>query len=269
MPSGTKRSADPASSLLFADQASDPAPPASEQQRVFCRADGLYVIDESGAVVGPLGGSGTSYENQADVPPSSATVYDDEFDGGSLDAAWTEYKADAGAASSWTVGDDVAKLYADISPLFDDKPFVLARLVPVSGDWTFATKITSSSGRALNYQRGPGMALLESDATGKAATFTQTLYNSTLGYEKFGPLATRTSFDFGYGGMVRHDPLYMRVAKVGTTYTWSWSADGQGWTVSKVDSALGFTATKVGVTLWPGHATYPVAGSWEWFRKVA
>lgn len=50
MPSGTKRSADPAPSLLFADQASNPAVPPSGQRRAFTKTGGLYTIDDAGVV---------------------------------------------------------------------------------------------------------------------------------------------------------------------------------------------------------------------------
>lgn len=45
-------------SLLFAEQASDPAIPASGYGRLFVKSDGVYFIDDAGTVTGPLGAAG-------------------------------------------------------------------------------------------------------------------------------------------------------------------------------------------------------------------
>lgn len=45
-------------SLLLVEQAAAPATPAAGLARVFAKADGLYFIDDAGAVMGPFGTSG-------------------------------------------------------------------------------------------------------------------------------------------------------------------------------------------------------------------
>lgn len=45
-------------SLLFAEQGSNPATPATGFGRLFVKADGVYFIDDAGTVVGPLGTGG-------------------------------------------------------------------------------------------------------------------------------------------------------------------------------------------------------------------
>lgn len=52
-----KLSAAEIDSLLFAEQGSNPATPASGFGRLFVKSDGLYFIDDAGAVTGPFGGS--------------------------------------------------------------------------------------------------------------------------------------------------------------------------------------------------------------------
>lgn len=46
-------------SLLFAEQGSDPAAPASGLGRLYLKADGVYFIDDAGAVTGPFAESTT------------------------------------------------------------------------------------------------------------------------------------------------------------------------------------------------------------------
>lgn len=45
-------------SVLFDEQASDPATPASGFWRAYMKSDGMYVIDDAGATTGPFGGGG-------------------------------------------------------------------------------------------------------------------------------------------------------------------------------------------------------------------
>lgn len=45
-------------SLLFDEQASDPATPATGLRRLYVKSDGLYLIDDAGTVVGPFGAGG-------------------------------------------------------------------------------------------------------------------------------------------------------------------------------------------------------------------
>lgn len=56
----TKASEAELATLLFDEQASDPAAPGSGFWRVYFKSDGIYIIDDAGTVVGPLstGGGG-------------------------------------------------------------------------------------------------------------------------------------------------------------------------------------------------------------------
>lgn len=51
------------STLLFSEQASAPATPATGDWRVYFKSDGLYVVDDAGSETGPLstGGGATSF----------------------------------------------------------------------------------------------------------------------------------------------------------------------------------------------------------------
>lgn len=70
-----------AESLLIAEQAANPATPASGYGRLYAKADGLYFIDDAGTVTGPFGTGGggaasTSGELLAETEynPGSLTV---------------------------------------------------------------------------------------------------------------------------------------------------------------------------------------------------
>lgn len=72
-----KLSAAEIDSLLFAEQGSNPATPASGFGRLFVKSDGLYLIDDAGTVTGPFGSSGggtTELLDTTEYGPVSATT---------------------------------------------------------------------------------------------------------------------------------------------------------------------------------------------------
>lgn len=67
-------------SVLFDEQGSDPATPASGTWRLFAKSTGLYLIDDTGSVIGPLvadvGGSLTYVRKTSDETFSSTSAAD-------------------------------------------------------------------------------------------------------------------------------------------------------------------------------------------------
>lgn len=88
--------------INFAEQASDFATPASGFRRLFFKADGLYAINDAGAVVGPLISADdvpASGPVTPDTPPDSPNAMDDEFEGSSLDAKWSWFNQGTSTAT--------------------------------------------------------------------------------------------------------------------------------------------------------------------------
>lgn len=80
-------------SLLFDEQASDPATPASGFWRAFFKAGGLYVINDAGTVVGPIGAAAG---DAADISIADAGGY---FTGTDVEDALQELGAGGGAVA--------------------------------------------------------------------------------------------------------------------------------------------------------------------------
>ena len=70
-------------SLLLDEQASDPATPAAGFWRVYAKADGLYIIDDAGAVTGPFGAADLAAHlaDASDAHDASAVSYDNTTSG--------------------------------------------------------------------------------------------------------------------------------------------------------------------------------------------
>ncbi len=100
----TKASDNEFPSVLFDEQASDPSTPAAGFWRAFIKSDGLYIIDDTGAVTGPFAtASGGSAPDSAEaVLTSPVTIVNANtfYDGPSLSLAAGSYLIEAEADTS-------------------------------------------------------------------------------------------------------------------------------------------------------------------------
>lgn len=76
----TKASDNEFPSVLFGELASAPTTPAAGKWRLFTKSDGLYIVDDSGGVTGPLAAAAAGYTqgarvyNNANISIANATV---------------------------------------------------------------------------------------------------------------------------------------------------------------------------------------------------
>lgn len=177
------------------------------------------------AFIGSGGGGGGAPNNlpenyDPDIYPPAKNAVSDEFDDGSLDAAWTWTTAPTG-----TVDESVMPGYLYIDAHTSDNTRFLRRAyVPGATAFTIVSKISPASDfNPSNFRFG--IATLDS---GDAAIGEATLYNNGANTQ-----ATRRIFDnatgFTYGSALG-TPIYLLLQRdASNVYTAWWSRDGLAW----------------------------------------
>ena len=146
--------------------------------------------------------------------------------------------------------------------------------MPGSGDWEFTLALAGAESRALDYLTPAQIALVDgtTGAPGsvaglmmmKGATAPKTLQVATTTWAG-GSFVALGTFD-----NIHNNEGYLRVKKVGTTYSWSFSTTGKRWTTI-YSGSLGFTPGRVligGKTQIVTSGDAPV-GVFKWFRRTA
>lgn len=140
---------------LDATEAAAPATPASGFARIYAKTDGrIYSKDDAGVEYGPFdvaGGAGGGFSGFAvDEPPVTAHAKDDEFDGTSLDAKWTNPTTSAVAACPVVVADGTLKLDTPASGIH----VAGIRQAAPTGDFTVSASIMYSDSYVFDIRCG-------------------------------------------------------------------------------------------------------------------
>jgi len=148
-------------SVLFDEQGSNPSTPGSGLWRAYFKSDGLYIIDDAGAVTGPLGtggGGGGNVPTWVDLldTPASGDASDDEFDDSSL-TGWTLVSATATTETATedadvlsikmtgAIGSSKANAYVKAIPATPTAPITIET----------ATRVVNSRGNNRFVMHGP------------------------------------------------------------------------------------------------------------------
>jgi regulation of enolase protein 1 (concanavalin A-like superfamily) len=159
----------------------------------------------------------------------AASTYSDEFSGSSVDAKWTEYDPPnnvtlsvgsgvltvaipSGSSHDWYTGDDNAlrlrQTYTGSTNFTIEARFntTMASTYQFQG---LTVDADNSNGFRVDFNYNDGATQYIHAATFSAGTYTQELFVTSS---------------------VTSQPYYLRVAKSGTTYTVTYSANGSSWT---------------------------------------
>lgn len=196
-----------------------------------------------------------------DVPPATPNAMDDEFDGSSLDAKWSQ--TTGGTNPAWSLSSGL--LVADVSA---NKAGSLVQTIP-SGDWTIAAQLGPFTARISGDNHVPnGMTLDEGSSTQKSFRFVRMLKNSGLKMLLMNlPSYTDWTSDVAEHSIPYSGFMYQRIRRSGSTYYFEYSGDGFMWT-SLWSGTLSFTPTKIGITS-AGSNSVPIGGTFGWFRRTA
>lgn len=219
------------------------------------------------------GGGGPSYLNLIDEPPGSPDAFDDEFDDASI-TGWTAVAA--GTAPTWTEDDYGLHLNAAAEAGHNWKTQLKA--IP-SSDWTVATKLRPGTGISADFVRAGGLCLTDGTATSNNVLLISRAWNQAgIGDWSHGVtrLTNFTTFSSSAADFMRQAahpaiPVYYRITKSSTTFTFQVSNDGIQWVTaySATAATFGFTPTHIGPIACPLNGTYPLSVTWEWIRKTA
>ncbi len=215
---------------------------------------GLTFVTNSGS------GGGTYYENPIDMPPSMPHVKNDEFNDTVMDGKWAWINQ---GTSTWTENGS----YGAIDILSGgDHTRLLVQEAP-SGDFTATIKLTVL-GPKVNYFNF-GLCLYNS-ANGRRIVFGKCGRSGYSGIQAI-KFTSNTSFssDAYLNGGWDSIFVYVRVRKVGVSYSLDMSADGDFWweifteTISNFLSAI----SHVGVGYFRNNTSgVTYKGRCDWFR---
>jgi hypothetical protein len=206
-----------------------------------------------------------------DAPPATAGSIDDEFNDGSLGAAWTEYDPDSKTA--WTVGN--GGLRAVVSTTAGNNVNGIHQAIP-TGDFSIAAKIhlaakelaTFSAGIAVfedpsgNNDIGTWAVFRDATAGYPVRAYSATHINHTAGaVDKIAP----ATIGFGF------EKIYLRLRRTGTNYYCDFSFGGVSWRTMNSWAAItwGFTPTKVGLYVNNNNTGEAQTAYFQFFRYVA
>lgn len=215
------------------------------------------------------GGGGSAYLSPADVPPSSPSVYDDEFDNGVLDPSWTTINP--GAGLTFTEGD--FGLTGEIGTDSTQVRAITKGVPPGATDFEISIGVPewrSSSGGLT----GVSLVLASGTATSSQAHCmvwfqdSTDAYASTCSRQEYSNLSTRSVY-VDVSGDVFGGTSYMRMRAYDDAGTWRldgyYSRFGMLWQEAFTGVALGFTPDQMGL----GMYTRTGSGSralFDWFR---
>jgi hypothetical protein len=235
--------------------------PAADHQRLIARTDGLYVRDQTGTEVGPLGAGGEVEPGM--VPPVSPSAYDQEYwnmaDGSPVVGTWHNQGTSSAAISDGRLlmtCQAAASGYNQRALLTTLPSFTsVTTRVTVGGELTNHSNAglvlrNSGTGRLLQWLvhlHGPGKDL----ELHRANSFTS-----------FDSATTTTGVSVGVGH------VYLRMTSDGTNIRRWVSADGDRWImVGSVTLASWIgSVTGAGVVVGQEHAGIAVTASFDFLR---
>lgn len=201
-----------------------------------------------------------------DAPPISAGSIDDEFDDGSVDAAWLSY--DFGSKLT-SVTEDTLGMTFRATTTNTSEPVWFGRYKALpGGDFTIYTKvhmnnITENGGLA-------GLALLEDAAS---ATGNVEFFGLLAGVDGF--IVSRTYTQYNPTGNTQRTfhgwtprTVYLRVRRTGTAYSFAHSIDGISWTDHPTSFTPSFTPLHIGLVAGNTLAVTDWRVRFEFFRYV-
>jgi hypothetical protein len=226
-------------------------------------ANGYASLDSGGLVpTSQLPGATTTFTYyDPDKPPTSPSSLDDEFDGSSIDAKWTQ--VNFGSVAAFNVNNTKpsglwAKPGAAAGGLF----LGLVQAIP-AGDFTLVAKITHSA------SLGWAGLLLTDNNTGSAGNQATALFYRSSGLQ-FRAVYRHTSWSafsaILLGDIVHPNFGYIRWRRSGTSYFAAWSVDGRSWADNAI--TLGFTPTFLGIVFNAGGSGETEV-SYDWVRYAA
>ena len=217
-------------------------------------ASGLEFVTNSG------GGSATTYENPIDMPPALPHAMDDEFNDTVLDSKWSWINQ---GTSVWTENGR----YGAIDILSGTDHIRLLVQGTPAGDFTATAKLTVL-GPKVNYFNF-GLCLYNS-ANGRRVVFGKCCRSGYSGIQAI-KFTSNTAFssDAYLNGGWDSIFIYVRIRKIGASYSLEMSADGDFWWQVFTESISNFLSaiSHVGVG-YHRHNTSGVSyqGRCEWFR---
>ena len=204
----------------------------------------------------------------------TANSMDDEFDAGTLDAKWTK-RNETVSGNTVLYKFKEGNFAIEMIPSYSIGEYNRSITQPLpAGDWTFETKVCTY-GLDLAY-RYAGFVLADS-ALNKTEVFGSLTNNTNGNYQllsvsKF--TATSATFSSHYVlGYVPRGPLYLRIARVSSTLTFSVSFDGIYYYVcnSHSDTSWLTSCDLIGLNTQSTSFTGGLyaGASFEYFRRIA
>ena len=227
----------------------DPAsglPPGGTTGQALIKASAADMDVEWGDVAASGGGSGDSFSYfDPDMPPTSPSAYDDEFDGTTLDAKWTT--VNWASATVKDVNTTVpGSLYMKAASIGATLVSVL-QAIP-TGDFSIVTNVEAVHEGSPN--SGAGLIISSTNTAGSGSqavvmSFGYGTNEAYLGaYNWYGFNSVGSQLSLSYNQKLK----YLRIRRSGTNYYFGWSQDGKNW--ADVPVTPGFTPSYFGLAIY-------------------
>lgn len=193
----------------------------------------------------------------ADLAADPPDTIDDEFG----DAKWTA--AHAGNAPTWTVGADGRWYFS--APLEGGWALKTQTQAIPSGDWDIRCKVAAVTWSNGSSHKPCGLLVAEGTTAQKVhgVFLRHSTIAATIALNSFTSFGAETTVNYAWGG-----PVYFRVTRASTTYTWYVSSDGWFWHQVQTGT-LAFTPTKIGIGGNVEHGTAGMSAVYDWFRRFS
>lgn len=188
------------------------------------------------------------------APPLSGSVYDDEFNGTSFSSTWTSFNATS-FVPTITARDDYDGTWMRLSRTAAPSGFRGYVKTTPTGDWTLITRLIVND---RTYSNGVGhnaFLLLVGDPANpstSAITMFGVYFFSTgapiiWGQNNSNYTTYSSSIFTDISLPVDYVNYYLRVIKSGTSFSFSYSGDGNTWTLAASGKTLAFTVSGFGI----------------------
>lgn len=234
-------------------------------------------VDATGILGKQITGDGTIVGNSysfydPDKPQSSPHAVDDDFTGAALDGKWSQFGSGDMTVS---VADNLVKLAQS-----SQGSYKLSGIYQplASGDCDIVAKLMMQPS-AVNYSEF-GICLLE-DGANAATTAIKTFsyYNAAIssaaGFSVGNEVwSNRTTYSSGtqpatYIPFGQAAPLYFRIRRIGTNYTFFISSNGVAWNEIAASHALTFMPQHFGLFIYNNGTGSNKVGMCDWIRRYA
>jgi hypothetical protein len=243
-------------------------PPTAGQVLAYDDVSGLWLPATISTGDGSGGGYAATSVLVADNPPATAQSINDEFDDASIDAKWSNVYA--GIAPTWTERAD-GMLYLSMAAEGGWNLKSLLQSVP-SGDWAVTCMLGPYTAPNQNYVK-PGLLILAEGGATQGVYLFGRMWPASMSirverlnsFTSFNgvPNSNGTATSLGVNW-----PLYLRITKASTTYSFEVSGDGTTW-MTIWSSTLAFTPTKIGLGGNVENTVHGCGGTFGWFRQTA